>query len=285
MSLVINTNVNSLNAQRYLNNNSMMLGKTMEKLASGYRINRAADDAAGLQLSESLRTQIRGSQKALDNVQDGSNLLNIMDGSLTQVTENLQRMRELTVQGANDTLATAQRSAIKLELDQLAADITRIAQSTSYNGVNLFTSTNTSFRLQVGANSNSSTNVLNLATAAGINPFSSLDAGDLLVSATLISVISNSSALETISALDGALTTLNSRRAVLGALTNRLEGTANNLSITIENFSASESRIRNTDVAAESAKLTRNQILQQASAQVLSQANQAPQLALQLLRQ
>ncbi|MDX2085711.1 MAG: flagellin [Candidatus Melainabacteria bacterium] len=284
MSIVVNTNVSSLNAQRYLSFNTSALGKSQEKLASGFRINRASDDAAGLQISETLRAQIRGSQKALDNVQDGINVLNIVDGAFNQITENMQRMRELVVQGANDTLATAQRDAIEEELDQLAADIDRIANGTQFNGVNLLTGSTTSFRIQVGPNSTSTTNMINIATAANTNPLATATASALGVDDASISVASNASALQTLSGIDGALSTLNTRRATAGALTNRLQGAANNLAIGIENLSASESRIRNVDVAKESAELVRNQILQQASATILSQANQSPQLALSLLR-
>src|SRR5690606_24858464 len=137
MPIVINTNTASLNAQRYLGNNTTALAKSMEKLASGFRINRAGDDAAGLQISENLRAQIRGSKKALDNVQDGINVLNIVDGSFQQITDNLQRMRELAVQAANDTYATAQRQAISDELEQLKLDIDRIASATQFNGKSL----------------------------------------------------------------------------------------------------------------------------------------------------
>ncbi|MDX2084007.1 MAG: flagellin, partial [Candidatus Melainabacteria bacterium] len=262
MSIVVNTNVSSLNAQRYLGFNTMSLSKSQEKLASGFRINRASDDAAGLQISETLRAQIRGSQKALDNVQDGINVLNIVDGAFNQITENMQRMRELVVQGANDTLATAQRAAIEEELDQLAADITRIANGTQFNGVNLLTGSATTFRIQVGPNSASTTNVIDLAVSASTNPLNSATATALGVDDATLEVGSNASALQTLSGIDGALSTLNTRRAIVGALTNRLQGAANNLAIGIENLSASESRIRNVDVAKESAELVRNQILQ-----------------------
>src|SRR5690606_36346419 len=137
MPIVINTNTASLNAQRYLGANTNALARSIEKLASGFRINRAGDDAAGLQISENLRAEIRGSKKALDNVQDGMNVLNIVDGAYQQITDNLQRMRELAVQGANDTYSTAQRNAIGQELDQLRADIARIANATQFNGKEL----------------------------------------------------------------------------------------------------------------------------------------------------
>jgi flagellin len=287
MGITINTNVQSLNAQRVLGGNVKSLGKSLEKLSSGYRINRASDDAAGLQISEGLRSQIRGSDQANSNVQDGINLLNTTDGSLETITNNLQRIRELAVQGGNDTLATDQRSAIDKEIQQLAKDVTRIASASQFNKKDLLNGTTASLKIQVGANVTSSTNTIDLATT-GTNPFADsratalnlLGAGD----AVKLSVKSNGSSLKTLSIVDAALQTVQNRRASIGALTNRLEGASTNLQISSENFSASESRIRNTDIAKESANLTKNQVLQQASAQILGQANQTSQLASSLLR-
>jgi len=280
MPLNINTNVASLNAQRFLTNNTSMLSKSMEKLSSGYRINRAGDDAAGLALSEKLRSQIRGSQKAQDNVQDGINVLNITDGALQSVTDYLQRMRELAVQAGNDTYNTAQRSSMKAEFDQLRSGINQIAAATQFNGVKLLDGTTTSLKLQIGANSASGVDTIDLQSSS---VFSTSTADGLSVT-TSLSLASNSSALATISALDSAITTVNTRRGAIGALSNRLETTATNLATNVENTSASESRIRNVDVASESAKMSQYQILQQAAAAMLTQANQAPQLALQLLK-
>ncbi len=285
MGIVVNTNVMSLNAQRLLGHNTMQLGRSMEKLASGYRINRASDDAAGLQISESLRSSIRGSQKALDNVQDGVNVLNIVDGSMETVTTSLQRIRELAVQGASDTLSTTQKSAINQEMRQLVTDITRIADATEFNGKKLLDGTTTSFKLQVGPKTASATNIINMAAVGSVNPFAALRGNSLGLGSTGLSanVTTAASALNTISKVDIALGTVNQRRAAVGALTNRLETASKNLSVSIENLSASESRIRNVDVAKESAEMTRFQILQQASSTILSQANQTPQLALSLL--
>jgi len=287
MGININTNVQSLNAQRVLGSNVKSLGKSLEKLSSGYRINRASDDAAGLQISEGLRSQIRGSDQANSNVQDGINVLNTTDGSLETITNNLQRVRELAIQGGNDTLSSEQRSAIDKELQQLAKDVTRIASSSQFNKKNLLDGTQSSLKIQVGANNISATNTIDLATA-GTNPFADtratalnlLGAGDTVQ----LSVKSNGSSLKTLSIVDAALQTVQNRRAAIGALTNRLEGASTNLQISSENFSASESRIRNTDIAKESANLTKNQVLQQASAQILGQANQTSQLASNLLR-
>ncbi|MCS6266867.1 MAG: flagellin [Vampirovibrio sp.] len=285
--MTINTNAQSLNAQRILGGNVKSLGKSLEKLSSGYRINRASDDAAGLQISEGLRSQIRGSDQANSNVQDGINLLNTTDGGLETITNNLQRIRELAVQGGNDTLATDQRSAIDKEIQQLAKDVTRIASASQFNKRNLSDGTTTSLKIQVGANVTSATNTIDLATT-GTNPFADSRATALnllgAADAVTLSVKSNGSALKTLSIVDVALQTVQNRRAAIGALTNRLEGASTNLQISSENFSASESRIRNTDIAKESANLTKNQVLQQASSQILGQANQTSQLALSLLR-
>jgi flagellin len=281
MPLYINSNVSSLNAQRYLNQNSSALSSSMEKLSSGYRINKAGDDAAGLALSEKLRSQIRGSQKAGDNVQDGINVLNIADGALQSVTDYLQRMRELAVQAGNDTYNTAQRSSMKAEFDQLASGINQIASATQFNGVKLLNGGLSSMKLQIGANSSSGVDTLDIGAAGA---FDSVTMSSLSLTGSSISIDSNTHALGAISALDTAISTINSQRGTIGALSNRLTTTATNLATNVENTSASEARIRDVDVASESAKMSQYQILQQAASAMLSQANQTPQLALQLLR-
>ena len=281
MPLTINGNAMSLNAQRHLTNNTNALSKSLEKLASGYRINRASDDAAGLQLSENLRSQIRGSQKAYDNVQDGINLLSIADGSMETITNNLQRMRELTVQAANDTYSTAQRLAIGTEIDALRSDIDRISEATIFNGKTLLSSSMTALNIELGPGSSATVDVLNIVT--GLGDTRTGLTGLSLTSSAATTILSNSTAQNYMIGIDAALQTLNTKRSTLGAFVNRLEGAAANLLNNIENQSAAESRIRNVDVAAESATMTRNQILQQASATVLSQANQSPSLALKLL--
>jgi flagellin len=275
MPLVINTNVASMNAQRYLTSNTNGLGKTMEKLASGYRINRAGDDAAGLQVSEKLRAQIRGSQKALDNVQDGINMLNIADGAYQSITDAMQRMRELAVQAANDTYSSAQRSAMQIEYDSLASGITQMAEAAQFNGIHLLDSSALSeVNLQITANQSGTADSLDIKSA--LLDIASVD--------TAGSLLSHASAQTAIGTLDDALDEINEARGKLGAFTNRLEYTAQNLATNIENTSASESRVRNVDVAMESANLARNQILQQAASSMLAQANQSPQIALSLLR-
>jgi len=282
MPLVVNTNVISMTSQRHLGINTNMLNKSLEKLASGYRINRAGDDAAGLMISETLRTQIRGSKKALDNVQDGLNMLNIADGAFQTIQDSIQRIRELTVQAANDTYATAQRSAIAGEIDQLQTDIDRIANSVQFNGVQLLSATApANFFLQVGANSSATLDRIDIIGALGDTTATT---GLALPLAGNTTVDTHANAQTYLGVIDTALSTLGTKRATLGAMVNRLEAAGANLGIAIENFSASESRLRNVDVAAETAEMTRNQILQQASATVLTQANQVPQLALQLIR-
>lgn len=283
MPLIINTNTMSMNAQRNLGINTTNLSKSLEKLASGYRINRAGDDAAGLQLSEGLRSQIRGSQKAFDNVQDGMNLLNIADGSFDTITNNLQRIRELTVQAANDTYATAQRQAIATEVDQLRADIDRIANSAKFNSVQLLnTAIPTTFMIQLGPNSSAAVDALNIATALG-DTRATTTSGLNLVAGGYSSISDSAAARGYLDTIDTALANLLGKRATLGAYVNRLQGAADNIQNSIENLSSAESRIRNVDVASETATMTKNQILQQASTTVLSQANQTTQLALKLL--
>ena len=276
MPLVVNTNVGAMNAQRYLTNNTNGLSKSMEKLASGYRINRAGDDAAGLQVSEKLRAQMRGSQKALDNVQDGINMLNIADGTMQSITDAVQRMRELAVQAANDTYSTAQRSAMQTEIDSLASGITQMAEAAEFNGISLLNGS-ASVTLQITANEGGNADDLDISSAL-------TDVTSSGLSLSSVSIDSHSAAQTAISTLDDAIDTLNEARGKLGAFTNRLEYAAQNLATNIENTSASESRVRNVDVAQESSNLARNQILQQAASSMLAQANQSPQIALNLLR-
>jgi flagellin len=281
MPITINTNVAAINAQRNVDANSNALNKSLERLASGFRINRAGDDAAGLQISESLRAQVRGSKQALSNAQDGINVLNIVDGAQSVIQDNLQRVRELTVQAANDTLATAQRTAIATEITQRISDVDRIANSTTFNGVTLIASGTApaNYYIQLGANNSNTNDRIDVASGFGSN--TSIGLG--IASFSAGNVADNSSAQTFLGTLDTALGNLNTKRAVLGATTNRLESAVNNLSVSIENLSSAESRIRNVDVAQESANMTRNQILQQASTSILAQANQSPSLALSLI--
>lgn len=281
MTVVVNTNVMSINAQRHLKFNTMQLSRTMERLASGYRINRAGDDAAGLFVSENLRTQIRGSKKALDNTQDGINMLNIADSAFQTISDNLQRMRELVVQAGNETYSQAQRTALNLEIDQLRADIDRISSTTQFNGVVLLSTAPASYNLQVGPNGTAN-DVISILSALGDTRATNA-AGLNITTAASTNITTNATAQTYLNTIDAALVILNTRRANLGAVVNRLEGTARNLSNSIENMSAAESRIRDTDIAAESAEMTRYQILQQSSAAILAQANQGTSIALKVL--
>lgn len=284
MGLVINTNIPSLIAQRNLSQNTQNLNKSLERLASGYKINRAVDDAAGLSISESLRGQIRGTEKAIGNTQDGINILQIAEGALSVMGENLQRIRELTVQAANDTNSTNERNAIKSEVQARLEDINRIAKTTKGNNVFLLNGSSANFTLQIGANSEASTNTINLGSI-----FQNSTVGSILAPGTITAIASNAyvdgtSCRQFLDTIDDAIDNVFSRRSTLGAYQNRLESTVQSLSITVENLRSSESRIRNVDIASETANLTKNQILQQASTSILAQANQTPALAMQLLK-
>lgn len=285
MALVVNTNIAAMSASRFLVENSLNVNKSFERLSSGYRINKAADDAAGLNISENLRTQTRGLYMAINNAQDGVNLLQVAEGGLSVMTENLQRIRELTVQAANDTNYTNERRAIATEVNQRLLDITRIASTLKFNTIELLTGASSQATLQIGANSDPATNALTVgavlqratATALGFT-MASITVG---AGGAYLSGANCRSFLDTI---DTAIQNLFSRRSLIGAYTNRLQSTIQSLSIQRENLSASESRIRDLDVAEETSRLTKYQILQQASMSILVQASQAPQLALNLLR-
>jgi flagellin len=279
MSVVVNNNVASLIAQRNLNTNSDNLIRSIERLSSGYRINRASDDAAGLSISENLRAQIRGNKQAINNIQDGINLLQIAESGLSVMNENIQRIRELCVQAANETNGTAERSAILSEINARLADINRISNSTKFNSIGLLDGSQSVLNIQIGAGA-SSINVLDLA---GILVKSTVTELGIDLTAT-----GNTWTADNIRSylvqLDTALMGLISRRSELGAFQNRLESTLSNVTIMTENLQNSESRIRDLDVAQETANMTKYQILQQASASVLAQANNIPQIALALLK-
>ncbi len=283
MPIIVNTNIASMTAQRHLGSATYAQSKTLERLSSGFRINRSSDDAAGLQISENLRAQIRGSKKALDNVQDAMNVLNIIDGAHQSIQNIVQRIRELGVQGANDTYGTQQRaSAISGEIIQLVNQVnSTIVPSTQFNGRQLisdFPAGTTPFNIQVGANSTAN----DVIDIGAVTEWADLQNLSNFAPIT-ITMTNHAQALETIQISDIILGNLNRIRGEVGAMYNRLESTASNLQISIENLSASESRIRDADIAMESASMTRNQILQQSSAAILSQANNVPNIALQLL--
>jgi flagellin len=276
MGLRINQNTAAVNAYRNLSVTDGQMSKSLEKLSSGFRINRAADDASGLAISEKLRGQVRGLDAASANAQNGISLIQTAEGALNETTAILQRMRELTVQAGNDTNVDADRAAIKTELDQLSSEITRIASTTEFNTQKLINgSKNTGgLTFQIGANAGQ---VLNITIG-------NMDAAALTVAATNLVVTSAGTASTTLAAIDTAISTVSSQRASLGAVQNRLEHTVKNLNVASENLAASESRIRDTDMAKEMMSFTRSQILSQAGTAMLAQANQAPQGVLSLLR-
>jgi flagellin len=279
MALVVNTNTASINAQRQLGVNTNALQKNLERLASGLKINSASDNAAGLQISETLGSQIRGINQAVSNAQDGVNLLSVAEGSLSVINDNLQRIRELTVQAASDTNGSSQRTAIKQEIDARLSDINRIASSAEFNGIKLLsTATPSSLRIQVGANAVQSLDTLNIAGALGDSSATTLG---VVVSAG--AVISNASALAFLSTVDTAINAVSTKRASIGSFQNRFASAISNLQITSQNFEASRSQIRDADIAQESAGLARNQILQSAATSILAQANQSSALALRLI--
>ncbi len=273
MGLYVNTNVSSLNAQRQLANSSVSLGTSFERLSSGFRINRAADDAAGLQITDRMTSQIQGLNQAVSNANDAISLTQTAEGALGEVTTSLQRIRQLAVQSQNGINTSADRLALQKEVSALKTEISRVASTTQFAGVDLLTG-NYSAAFLVGANGGQTISV-NLSRSGGFGA-SGLSIGDL-------SVATAADASAALTSLDAAISTIGATRADLGALQNRFQSTIRNLSNISENVSAARSRIKDTDFATETAELTRNQIIQQASTTVLSQANQRPQAALSLL--
>ncbi len=265
MSLRITQNVEAFNAYRNLNKTSMAVSKSMARLSSGYRINSAADDAAGLGISESMRSQVRGLAQAQRNIQDGISMVQTAEGNLDEVHSMLQRVRELAVQYKNGSLDTNAQTSIQNEVNQLASEISRIGSSAAFNGIHLLNTTNT-VSFQVGANDGEQigVNLVNLATTVGTS-------------------YTNLSSSTVISDVDAAIRGVSSSRATFGAVQNRLEHSLGVSSAYQENLTSAESRIRDVDMAEEMVSLTKNQILSQAGTAMLSQANQAPQSVLRLL--
>ncbi len=278
MSLRINTNVASINAQRNLAKTRLALNSTLEKLSSGYRINRAGDDAAGLAISEHLRAQIRGLKQASRNANDGISMVQVAEGSLNEISSILIRLRELSVQAASDTVGPVERQFLNLEYDQLCQEVDRIADSTEFNKTRLLNGTGAIFDIQIGTGNDP--NIDRITFDA-----SSVDANVSALGLNLTSVSDQASAQNSLSALDSAITAVSSMRAEFGAIQNRLQSVVNNLEVSIENISAANSRVRDTDIAAETAELAKNNILLQAGTSVLAQANQSSSIALTLLKQ
>ena len=272
--MIIQHNMAAANTNRMLGATTSKLGKSTEKLSSGYRINRAGDDAAGLSISEKMRGQIRGLEQASSNAQDGISLIQTAEGALNETTAILQRMRELTVQAANDTNETEDRDAIKKEVTALEAEITRIATQTEFNGKNLLNASNTSLNLQVGANRGQ-----NITVSIG-----KMDASALSVKGFSAQLGAHSTATTALSTLDLAIKAVSTQRSSLGAVQNRLEHTISNTDNTAENLTAAESRIRDVDMASEMVNYSKNSILQQAAQSMLSQAKSQTQGVLSLLQ-
>ena len=269
--MVIQHNIAANNAYRNLSSNASNGQKNLEKLSSGFRINRSADDAAGLAISEQMRSKINGLDQATANANDAIGLIQTAEGALTETHSMLQRMVTLATQSANGTYNTTARSAISAEVEALKSEIDRIASTTDYNGVKPLSEDGT-IRVQVGP---TSSETLDIAKAA-------MGASALSISAIKVSTVSTANSA--ITKINAAIDKVSSHRANLGASQNRLEHTINNLKTTSENMTAAESRIRDTDMAKEMAAFTKNNILNQAAQSMLSQANQQPQGVLSLLR-
>ena len=276
MGMQINTNVSALNAYRNLSNTQNDLSKSLEKLSSGFRINRAADDAAGLAISEGLRSQVNGLNVAARNAQDGISVIQTAEGALTEVHSILQRVRDLTNQGANDSNNAKSREAIQTEIGALADELTRIADSTNFNGIKLL-SGGATLTFQVGAGSVAAEDQISVA----LTDFDTLGATIETLAGTMTDAATYGAAL---AGIDTQIQAVSTARAGYGALQNRFESTINSLNVSAENLSAAESRIRDTDMASEMVKFTSANILSQAGTAMLAQANQANQGVLQLLR-
>ncbi|GAB3568328.1 flagellin [Arthrobacter alkaliphilus] len=288
MGMAINTNIMANNAYGNLNRTQNEVSKSMEKLSSGLRINRAADDAAGLAISEGLKSQVSGSAVAARNAQDGISVIQTTEGALTEVHSILQRMRDLAVQGANDTNNTASRTAIKSEGDALGKELDRLTQSTQFNGIDVLKgaagNSGASLNIQVGtggsANDKIAINLGDVATAVGTGATGlsgSTGAGGFKVDTT-------ANAQTTIGTVDAAIAAVSAQRADLGATQNRLEHATKTLQVSGENLQAAESRITDTDMASEMVKYTKANIMSQAGTAMLAQANQSGQGVLSLLR-
>lgn len=276
--MIVQHNMTALNANRQLGITNTNLARSTEKLSSGYRVNRAADDAAGLSISEKMRGQIRGLEQASTNAEDGQSLIQTAEGALSEIHSVLQRMRELTVQASNDTNVSADRKAIAKEVRALTSEINRIATQTQFNTMGLLSGGFKNKKLQVGANTNQTISVT----------ISSMTAGKLGVSATVIAKVISSSTgkdiTKLITTVNTAITKVSTQRSALGALQNRLDHTIANADNMAENLQSSESKIRDVDMADEMVSYSASSILQQSGQSMLAQANQATQGVLSLLQ-
>ncbi|ELY2678773.1 flagellin FliC [Cronobacter sakazakii] len=278
MMSVINTNLLSLTTQTNLNKSQSALGTAIERLSSGLRINSAKDDAAGQAIANRMTSQVKGMTQAARNANDGISLVQTAEGNLNEINTNLQRIRELAVQAANDTNGTTDLASINTEITQRLEEINRIAGSANFNGKKLLDGTATDFNIQVGAGTDDS-DTITIKTDALIDANATS-----LASGLTGSIDSNAKAKSFIDAADTAIAAVDTARSNLGAIQNRFESTINNLNNSINNLSAAQSRIQDADYATEVSNMSRAQILQQAGTSVLSQANQVPQSMLSLLR-
>ena len=271
--MVIQHNISAINSYRNLSTNQNALSKNLEKLSSGYKINRAGDDAAGLAISETMRSQIAGLNQAVNNANDAVGLIQTAEGALTETHSMLQRMKTLTTQAANGTYTATARDNIKAELDALQSEITRIATTTKFNGETPLNS-NGNLTFFIGASAEKD-NVMNVAQQT-------MTAAALTISQ--IAVDTTTHAFAAMKSIDAAIERVSTYRATLGAAQNRLEHTVNNLKVTSENITSAESRIRDTDMADEITAYTKNNILLQAAQSMLSQSNAMPQGVLSMLQ-
>jgi flagellin len=276
MGFRINTNVASLQAQTSLNKVNKESQESFSKLSSGQRITKASDDAAGLAISEKLKSQIRSTQQANRNANDGISMVQTAEGGLNETSSILVRMRELSIQAASDTVGDAERGMSNLEYQQLKSEMDRISQVTEYNGTKLLDGSGDRKEFQIGINADE------FQDRIGFDP-STLNSGISSLGVDGVDVSTKEGAQESLSSLDGAIEKVSGQRAELGAIQNRLTSTSNNLQVTAENMSAANSRIRDVDYAEETAKQARNQILTAAGTSVLAQANMSGQSALKLI--
>ena len=284
MAIIVNTNISSLVSQRNLTNATNSLNTALQRMSTGYKINSAKDDAAGLYIATNLDTQIRGSKVAQTNVETGSNLLTVAEGDLDVIKTNLQRIRDLAVQASNGVYSDESMKAMEDEVTARAAEITRVATASKFNGLELLSGNDlgqNGLRLQVGANAEADQNALMIDKAV----FAASDADTLgLDDGAIGAAFANATAAAAfITTLDTALENINTRKSQIGAYQNRLESAATSLVTNIENSSAAKSTIMDADIAEESSNYTKASILQQTSAALLTQANQLPALALQLI--
>ena len=280
---VINTNVKSLVAQNAMAVNNRSMDKAMQQLSTGKRINTAADDAAGLAISNKMTSQIRGLNQAVRNANDGISMLQTAEGATQEITNMLQRMRELAVQAANDTYTATDRSALNAEVTSLSSEITRIADNTEWNGMKLFTATSAGSAGGIGT-SGVVTLQVGIGSSSGNQFTVTLNDIDSSMGLSGISLSTRSGATSAIDTLDDAIAAVDTDRATFGATMNRLTYAIDNLTNISQNAQASRSRIMDTDYAQATTELARSQIIQQAATAMLAQANQAPQSVLSLLR-